>query len=387
MDKLALKGNIVLPDKVIPQGVALLEGERIARVFSYQSDVEKTGIEFIDYGDAFITPGFIDLHLHGALGKDVMDCHEESLKQIAVHQARCGVTGFLGSTVSSPLEWVVKAVETIKNAAHNVWPSEILGVYIEGPFLNKQKKGVHDSESIKKITHEDASRLAKAVQGLKTIISLAPEIDDNMSFISSLKESGMIVAIGHSNATYDQALESFRKGIRHATHLFNAMSGFDHREPGVVGAVLDSDDISAELIADGIHLHPAALRLAVARKCTDKLCLITDSLMAVGVGDGIYRWGNTDIEVKDDRATIKASHILAGSVLTLNRAVKNMIDWTGVSISQAVNMASLSPARVLGLEESIGSIRSGKLANLAVLDNKFRILDTILRGKFVLRGA
>jgi N-acetylglucosamine-6-phosphate deacetylase len=193
-----------------------------------------------------------------------------------------------------------------------------------------------------------------------------------------------VVAIGHSDATYDQAMESFKKGISHATHLFNAMSGFDHKDPGVVGAILDSVEITAEVIADGVHVHPSALRLAVAQKGPEKICLITDSMKATGVGDGVYRWGEQEIEVLGKRATIRGSEILAGSVLSLNVAVKNMIEWTGVSTNQAINMASLNPANVLGLGDEIGSIQTGKLANLVVLDRDFNVVDTLLRGKSVL---
>jgi N-acetylglucosamine-6-phosphate deacetylase len=259
-----------------------------------------------------------------------------------------------------------------------------LGAHVEGPFLNIERKGAQDPNHIKEMTDADVDRLIKAVQGLNVIISLAPEAGDNMNYIPFLKKDGFVVAIGHSDATYEQAMEGFRKGISHATHLFNAMRGFDHREPGVVGAVLDSEGVTAELIADGVHVHPASLRLAVARKGSTKICLVTDSLKATGVGDGVFQWGGREIEVKGPRATLKATGVLAGSVLTLNRAIKNMIDWTGVSVSQAVNMASLNPACVLGLEEGIGSIGAGKYANLAILDRNFNVLETILRGEFVL---
>jgi N-acetylglucosamine-6-phosphate deacetylase len=179
-------------------------------------------------------------------------------------------------------------------------------------------------------------------------------------------------------------MESFEKGISHATHLFNAMSGFDHKNPGAVGAILDSEDITAEIIADGVHVHPAALRLAVARKGPEKICLITDSMKATGVGDGIYQWGEEKIEVLGKRATIRGSETLAGSVLSLKEAIRNMIEWTGVNTNQAINMASLNPAYVLGLEDEIGSIQTGKLANLTVLDREFNVVDTLLRGKSVL---
>ena len=385
MHKIILKGSVVLPDRVLAPGFVSIEGEKITGVFGPSDEMANEDHETVDYGDAYIAPGLVDLHLHGALGKDVMDCKEESLRRIAIHQSRSGVTGFLGSTMSASLDSVLEAVRTIKRAAAHRIPSEILGAHVEGPFLNIERKGAQDPNHIKEMTDADVDRLIKAVQGLNVIISFAPEAGDNMDYIPVLKKVGFVVAIGHSDATYEQAMEGFRKGISHATHLFNAMRGFDHREPGVVGAVLDSEGVTAELIADGIHVHPASLRLAAASKGPGKICLVTDSLKAAGVGDGVYQWGGREIEVKGPRATLKDTGVLAGSVLTLNRAVKNMIDWTGVSVSQALNMASLNPARVLGLEEKIGSIRAGKYANLAIFDRNFNVLETLLQGEFVLK--
>ena len=384
MGKMLLKGQVVLPDRILSPGFVSIEGEKIVGASQQPSEKTDENQTLLDYGDAYIAPGFVDMHLHGALGKDVMDCEEESLRVIADHQSRSGVTGFLGSTMSASMDSVLEAVGAIKKAVLQRFPSEVLGVHIEGPFLSKEKKGAQDQEYIRELTENDLQRLIRATQGIKIVISLAPEIGNNMSYISRMKKNGFIVAIGHSDATYEEAMESFKMGISHTTHLFNAMRGFDHREPGVVGAVLDSDGITAELIADGIHVHPASLRLAVACKGAEKICLVTDSLKASGVGDGVFQWGGREIEVKGPKATMKESGVLAGSVLTLNRAVKNMIEWTGVSVSQAVNMASLNPLRVLGLEEKIGSVVAGKYANLAILDRHFNVLETMLRGKFIL---
>ena len=385
MYKTALKGNLVLQDTIINQGYVVVEGEKISGIFAPTDRLQEDGVKFIDYGDAFIAPGFVDLHLHGALGKDVMDGQEESVRTIAEHQANSGVTGFLGSTMSAPLDSVLEAIRLIKIAAEDPLPSEVMGVHIEGPFLNTKKKGAHTASFIRGMTEKDCERLIDATNGLNAILSLAPEVEDNMRWIPKLKAQGYVVAIGHTDATYGQAMKSFSKGVTHATHLYNAMSGFDHREPGVVGAVLDSENITAEIIADGVHVHPAALRLAVARKGPERICLVTDSMMATGVGDGVYAWGEEELEVQGNRATIRGSGILAGSVLTLNTAIKNIADWTGVTINQAINMASLNPARVLGVEERVGSIQIGKLANLVVLDQNFRVVDTISRGKSVLR--
>lgn len=383
MIKTIFKGNIVLPDRIIHRGCVCVSGERISGVLEERDLFRDEGVGIADYGDAYIAPGLMDLHLHGASGRDVMDCREDSLRTIAEHQAKQGVTGFLGSTMSAPLERVIEAMHTIRVAAEQPLPSQVLGVYIEGPFVSRQKKGAHSASFIRGVTEKDRERLTEAAEGLKAIISLAPEIEENMRFIPEFVKQGFVVAIGHTNATYEQAKESMANGVSLATHLYNAMSGFGHREPGVVGAVLDSRDVMAELIADGVHVHPAALRMAVAMKGPEKICLVTDSMMAAGQGEGVYRWGDNDIEVKGNRATVRGSGVLAGSMLTMNGAIKNMMDWTGVTLSQAVNMASLNPARILGIEEDFGSIQNGKFANLAVLDREFRVLDTILKGTSV----
>jgi len=383
MEKIILRGQVVLPDRILSPGFVSVEGEKIVGVSQQASEMMNENQTPLDFGDTYIAPGFVDMHLHGALGKDVMDCKEESLRLIAVHQSRSGVTGFLGSTMSASMDSVLEAVGAIKKAVKQRFPSEILGVHIEGPFLSKEKKGAQDQRYIRELTEDDLQRLFRAAHGIKVVISLAPEIGSNMSYISRLKKNGFIVAIGHSDATYEEALKSFQKGICHTTHLFNAMREFNHREPGVVGAVLDTGGVTAELIADGIHVHPVSLRLALACKGPENICLVTDSLKASGVGDGVFQWRGREIEVKGPKATMKDSGVLAGSVLTLNRAVKNMIDWTCVSVNEAVNMASLNPARVLGLDEEIGSIAVGKQANLALLDHDFNVLGTVLRGEFV----
>lgn len=384
MKKTALKGNVILPDKVLYGGVVVIEGERIYGVYPQGHKISEEELNFIDLGDNFVSPGLINLHIHGALGKDIMDCEIESLKQIAFHQARHGVTGFLGTTTTSSSGTILKAVETIRKGAKLQLPSELLGVHIEGPFLNYKRRGAQDPSHVREMSEEEVNLLIKSVLGLKAILSMAPEVRNNMSFIKILKESGIIISIGHSDATYQQALESFKEGISHATHLFNAMSGYHHQEPGVVGAVLDSLEITAEIIADGIHLHPSAIRLVIARKGVEKICLITDSINATGLEDGIYTMGNLEIVVKGDEVRLKESGVLAGSVLTLNRAVKNVIEWTGIAVNQAVYMASLNPARVLGLDKKIGSIQRGKYASFAVFDREFNVVETILRGQPVL---
>ena len=215
-------------------------------------------------------------------------------------------------------------------------------------------------------------------------MTLAPEVKDNMRFVQTLKENGIIVAIGHSEATYEQTLEGIRAGISHATHFFNGIPDFHHRDPGIVGAVIESEDVTVELICDGIHVHPASVRLVLERKKLENICLITDSILAAGLGDGDFILGDLDITAKGYETRLKDSSILAGSVLTMNRALKNILDWTDLSLSQAVHMASLNPARVIGVDREMGSITKGKFANLTVFDKAFQVKQTYVLGKPVI---
>jgi N-acetylglucosamine-6-phosphate deacetylase len=199
-------------------------------------------------------------------------------------------------------------------------------------------------------------------------------------------ENGFVVSMGHSDETYEEGLQAVKAGVSHATHLFNAWREFQHREPGGIGAAMDSKEVYAELISDGIHVHPSFLRLAIARKGSDRICLITDSLGVSGLSDGTYPWGELEIVLNGREVRLKDSGVLAGSILHLNQGIRNIIDWTGAGVSEVVNMASLNPARNLGLDDVIGSLAEGKLANIAVFDKDFRVIDTWLRGRPVLGG-
>jgi N-acetylglucosamine-6-phosphate deacetylase len=377
----AIRGNLVLADRVLEGGKVFVEGQTIAGVFPSAKGRSPEEAEVIDYGDHYITPGLIDLHLHGAVGRDFMDGSGAGLQEIAAYLARTGVTGFVVTTLAAPLPRIRDAVMAVQSALAQPMSSEILGLHLEGPFLSFEKKGAQNPEFIGPIDPEIMEDILELCAGFKTIITVAPEAGDNMNFIAGLRNGGLTVSIGHSAASYELAMTSFGRGITHATHLYNAMSGFLPREPGVIGAVLDSDEVMAELIADGVHVHPAALRMAIRQKGVERICLITDSLNAAGLGDGNYQVGGLDVVVKSGQARLKDGGALAGSVLTLNRAVRNIIEWTGVSVSQAVNMASLNPACVLGLERRLGSIEPGKLANLAVFDRNFKAVATILKGR------
>jgi N-acetylglucosamine-6-phosphate deacetylase len=381
VQKTVIKGEVILPDRVLSKGVVEITGEKITDIYA-QSDRTWDGQSyFLDYSDHYISPGFIDLHIHGALGRDFMDADMESFNIIGGHLARAGVSGYLATTLSSPFPAILKVIDSVKRSPIFPLVSKPLGVHIEGPFLNVKRCGAQNADFIRGIAEEDIRSLTEATQGLKTVMTIAPEVENNMRFIHKLRENGIIVAIGHSEATYEQTLEAIRAGISHATHFFNAIPEFHHRDPGIVGAVLESEDVTVELICDGIHVHPASVRLVLGMKRPENICLITDSILAAGLGDGDYILGDVEITATGDETFLRHSRVLAGSVLTMNRALKNICDWTDLSLNQAVNMASLNPARVIGMDREMGSITKGKYANLTVFDKDFQVKQTYVLGK------
>ena len=363
--------------------MVVVEGERILSVSELGAVAVNTDFEIVDLGENFISPGFIDLHLHGALGKDILDADVESLKIIASFQSRCGVTGFVGATMSTSVESLANAVEAVRAAQTLSMESEILGVYIEGPFINVYKKGAQNSLFVGNLDDEETKRILDGLNGLKAIIPVAPEIPRQMNLIPEFKKKGIIAAIGHSNATYTQATVSFKAGISHATHLFNAMRDFHHREPGVVGAVLDSKTVTSEIIADRVHVHPASIRIALAQMGVDRICLVTDSFKASGLGDGVYEVGNSQVFVEGEKAFLLESDTLAGSVVTINKMMKNVCEWCELSVPEVVKMVTINPARILGLDDRMGRLKEGFQANLVVFDGEFNIKKTILKGREV----
>ena len=381
MKRIALTGNVILPDEVLSGGSSSSTERPSPASITTRAGFPRTTSNIRRYGDAWIAPGLIDVHLHGALGKEVMDADVEGLRTIARHQARCGVTGFMPATLTAPIDSVCRAVEAVKKASALALESEILGVHLEGPFVSMKRKGAQDPKYIKEINRGDLDRLYEAASGLKTLITVAPEVGDNLSFIPEMAARGWVVSMGHSDETWEQGLAAVEAGVTHATHLFNAWREYQHREPGGIGAAMDSNEVYAELISDGIHVHPSFLRLAVSRKGKDRICLVTDSLGVSGLPDGNYRWGELEIVLKGREVRLSDSGVLAGSILHLNQGVRNIIEWTGAEVWEVVAMASLNPARNLGLDDRVGSIAAGKLANIAVLDKEFGVIETWLRGR------
>lgn len=329
--------------------------------------------------DHFLVPGFIDLHVHGAQGHDVMDGTEEALKEISNALAAEGVTGFLATTMTAGKQQVETVLQLVPTLMQNKNGAAILGIHLEGPFIASAKMGAQPKEYI---IDPDAILMRhwlKLSQSAIKVVTVAPEIPGALQLIKLLRSLEVVVSIGHTNATFAETKAAISAGCTQATHLFNAMSGIQHREPGAAGAILLADEVTAEMIVDGVHLHPAVVDLAYSMKGKDRLLLVTDSMRAKCLGDGVYDLGGQRVEVSRNKAML-ADGTLAGSLLKMPDAIKNMVDYSGCSLPEAIAMAARNPARILGLEDKKGSISVGKDADLVVLDAKFSVLLTLRAG-------
>ena len=331
-------------------------------------------IELIDAKGMYVSAGFIDLHIHGAGGADVMDATKEALSTISNTILQTGTTSFLATTMTMSNKAIDKSLENIDKNAKYLDGANIVGIHLEGPFLNPLKNGAQD----KKYIQNPNFQLIKKYMSKVKMITLAPEIDGAKEFIEFMKAKypEVILSIGHSNANYSEAKKSFSWGITHATHLFNAMNSYHHREPGIVGAVFDST-VTCDIIADLIHTHPSTLELTYRVK-KDKLILITDSMRAGCMKCGTYSLGGHSVKVKDGKATL-SDGTLAGSVLKLNEALLNMYNNTSMGRVEVIDAVTKLPARKLALKK--GELKVGYDADIVIFDENFSIISTIVSGK------
>lgn len=373
--KAIVNGSVVLKDRIL-KDCAVIFDEKIREIVpALQPD---SSLEIIDAKGKYVAPGLIDLHIHGYLGKDVCDCKEESIRTMAGGLAANGVTGFLPTTMTVDMKVIKAALNVCRNLKEESrhWNgSAILGCHAEGPFISQAKKGAQDSEYILK---PDASFVKEFADIIK-IITLAPETDKDFEAIKEIRrDTDVVMSMGHTSADYDTAMASTNVGIRHATHLFNAMSPLAHRAPGVVTAALNSD-VSCELIADTFHVSPVFYDILWKLKGR-KLCIVTDCLPAGGLPMGEYTLGGQKIVYRDIVCRLTDGTV-AGSVLPLNKGVMNVYNNSNIPLYECVNCASLNPASVLGIEKYKGSIEIGKDADLIIADDKFEIEKTIIGGK------
>lgn len=375
--KAIINGRLILPQE-IREGQALLFGETLEGFC--EPDRLPAGTEIIDAQGAYVSPGFLNLHIHGCGGKDAMDGTREALGAMSRLLPSTGVTGWLPTTMTSSGDAITRALSAIREARGRATGAEILGANLEGPFISERYKGAQKACHIQK-AHWD---LVEPFTGLIRILTLAPETLTDMDFIPRCCRAGIIVSLGHSDATYEEAARAISAGASHITHLYNAMSPFHHRKPGLVGAALTLP-VTCELIADGIHIHPAALELAVRTKGLSRIVLITDSMRACLLGEGKSELGGQTVYVKDGRATLEDG-TLAGSILTMDQAVRNIWKWAHLTLPQAVQLATANPARELGLTDR-GTLEPGKRADITMFDEDFRILGTYVKGCCAFRAA
>ena len=395
--KTLINGRLILPDSSgdfkVFSGKAINFDEKI---ISIGEPLE--GSELIDAENNFIAPGFINIHIHGAAGVDTMDEDIDALKTFAEFMPTCGVTSFLPTTMTMPLDKIYRALERIrigKNFSHG---ARILGAHVEGPFISKKFKGAQVEENILPADFELIKNFADVIK----IITVAPEelwnkgkgkwemgkVENpfsllpspfSLDFIARCLEKNIIVSIGHSAATYELAMAAIARGANHITHLFNAQTGFHHRKPGIVGAALDSN-ATVELITDNVHVHPAAQRLVAKVKPRSEIILITDSIRACGIGNGISELGGQKVFVKGNLATLEDGTIV-GSVAKMNEVLKIFCENTGFDIASGVELVTKNPAVELNIFDRLGSLEVGKAADITIFDDNFNIRKIFVRGR------
>jgi N-acetylglucosamine-6-phosphate deacetylase len=377
-------GSIVTPDEVIENGVVLCEDSYIKAVgpSGPSGGIEpEPGSRIIDARGRFVMPGFIDTHFHGSGGDDVMANGAEGIRRISRAVLKFGTTGYLATTIAARHEELMRAVEdTIAAEEDDPSAAEILGLHIEGPYINPTFKGAQPEWGIRDPNFDECARLLEAAGGRIKIVTVAPELPGGLEMIKLLASAGVAPSLGHSQADYDTALAAIEAGATRATHLFNAMSGVHHRKPGLAVAALNEPGICAEMICDGVHVNPRMVALAWKAKGRGGMTLITDATAAQGVGDGVYTLGDFQIQVRGPLCTLMDGVTIAGSVLTMNRAAANAIAFTGMNLIDVAHTAALAPAVVCGVADRKGSIEMGKDADLAILNSDFSVSHTIRSG-------
>lgn len=373
-------GKIVTPFKEIENGAIIISDNKIYEVGSVNEVHFPNDCELIDVSGKIITPGFVDLLVHGGGGFGFSDTNEESYKKISDYFLSHGSTYMLASLHAKPEKLLLQDLNMLSEFILNNPESNIKGIHMEGPFLNPVLKGAMNEEYLWKPSVNLFQKLYEASQGLIKIMTISPELDGALEVIRAASFSGVICSIGHSTASYEDIDRAIARGAAHVTHIFNAMKPFHHRYPSLITGALLRDELKIELIADTFHVHPAVMELLLKIKTAKNIILITDSIRAGGMHEGEYHFSDQKVVLKDSIATLEDG-TLAGSTLTLNKAIKNIISTTGTKITDAVRMASLNASKVVN--NGRGILAAGKIADLVVMNDEFDVEMTILNGKIV----
>jgi len=379
-----LAKELLTPIEKIGDAALVLEDGVIAAVGPRDTVSFPAHAQIVDLGDSILTPGLIDIHIHGGGGRDVMEGSDDALAAVEGMMFRHGVTSYCPTTVTAPVDSTLSALaalgKAVERAGDKPQPgrAQPLGVHLEGPFLSHARRGVHPPLQLQQVSIELFNQMWDAARGRIRMLTIAPELDGALDLVTDAAQRGVCVSLGHSNATLAQALAGVAAGARHATHTFNAMRRMDHRDPGLLGLVLTDRTMTADIIADGVHVEPVIVDLFMRAKGLDRAVLITDGISATGMPDGTYRLGSFEVQVRDGRC--ESFGKLAGSVLTLDRAVRDAAQFAGLSFQDSVRLATLNPARVLGLEHRKGVLREGADADVAVFSPEGRVRQTVVGG-------
>ncbi len=372
--------DIVTPFEEIKDGEVLIQGDRILEIGPSGSFSERRAV--IDTGGRILAPGFIDLHIQGAGGYDVLDGEVLGLKTISKTCTRFGVTGFLATTVFRP----DNSNEHLKVASEctgkNLEGADLLGIHLEGPFIATEKRGMIRSDCISEPSKRVLGEILDITEGSLSLMTIAPELSGSLEIIMRLKEKNIVSSFGHSLANYEQTVRGIEAGISHVTHLFNAMQPIHHRNPGPLPAIFENDKVITQVIFDGVHIHPSLLRFTKKILGDRRIVLITDGMQAMGLSDGYYEYNGLRYESKNGTARYM-NGTLIGTSLGMNRLVERFVTFTGSSLLKAVRCASFNPASVLGIENRKGSIEKGKDADIVIMNRDLSVWKTIKDGKVI----
>ncbi|UWW96376.1 N-acetylglucosamine-6-phosphate deacetylase [Streptomyces murinus] len=364
--------NVVLPTGTVKNGTVAIDGTRITGAPPADAAV-------LDVSGHWLVPGFVDLHNHGGGGASFSGTAEQILTAIRTHRAH-GTTTLVASTVTDEMDLLVRQAGLLSELAEQ---GDIAGIHFEGPFISPCRKGAHSEALLRHPEPAEVRKLIDAARGQARMLTLAAELPGGIDSVRLLAEHGVIAAIGHTDATYEQTVDAIEAGATVATHLFNAMPALGHRTPGPVAALLEDERVTVELINDGTHLHPAALELAFHHAGADRVAFITDAMDAAGIGDGRYMLGPLEVEVSEGVARLVEGGSIAGSTLTLDRAFKRAVTVDRLPVEAAVKALSANPARLLGLSDRVGSLEPGKDADLVLLDADFDVRGVMRHGEWV----
>ncbi len=373
---MALRGNLVTPFRTIKQGQIEVKDSKIHYV-----GPQRACKGAVDHGDAVIAPGFIDIHVHGYAGYDAMDSDIDSIQHIAKHLASRGVTGFLATLQTAPQKDLLEALKRVKREmGRSISGARVLGTHLEGPFISRNQMGAQQN-FVREPTQQQLEEIYEAAGDTLKIVTLAPEVKGGLDAVKFLKERNIVVSAGHTDASYGEARQAFDAGVSHLGHFWNGMRGIHHREPGIVGAGLDDENVTVELIADCLHVHPAVLGLTVRIKGPEKMVLISDLIKPAGLPNGEHVLDGRTFLLDDGLIKLQ-SGVIAGSSCGLDKAVHNMVEKVGVSLPVAVQMATDTPARIIGLDAK-GRLEPGFDADIVIMDKKFNVIETIVEGSTV----